>query len=208
VTHMDPLVAAALLIGLCMAGLTQLKASLALYGAQTCLLGAMAVLHGWRMGEPVLVAAGLAVCVLKGLVVPAWLGHMARRIGCRRDDGLVLAPPLLMALVMGGLGAFALTPSLQALVPISVLPAMGLLGIGMLLMMTRRMAISQIIGFLVLENAVFLYTASQPRSMPLLVELGVLLDVLAGTMLAGMLTFRISETFEHVDVARMKELRG
>ena len=70
-THLDPLVAAALLIGLCMAGLTQLKATLALYGLQTCALGALAVLHGWDKMEPVLVAVGLAMALLKGLLVPA-----------------------------------------------------------------------------------------------------------------------------------------
>ena len=77
----------------------------------------------------------------------------------------------------------------------------------MILMISRRMAISQIVGFLVLENGIFYYTIAQPRAMPLLVELGVLLDVLAATMLAGLLAYRINDRFEHIDVTALDSLR-
>jgi Hydrogenase 4 membrane component (E) len=78
----------------------------------------------------------------------------------------------------------------------------------MVLMVSRRLAVSQILGFLVLENGLFFYTIAQPHSMPLVVELGVLMDVLAGTMLAGVLAFRISDSFDHIDVTELTQLRG
>ena len=64
-----------------------------------------------------------------------------------------------------------------------------LLLVGMLLMLTRRLAISQVIGFLVLENGIFLYALTQTRGMSLMVEMGVVLDVLVGVMIAGLVIY-------------------
>ena len=75
-------------------------------------------------------------------------------------------------------------------------------------MVSRRLALSQILGFLVMENGMFLFTVAQPHAMPLVVELGVLLDALVATMLAGLLIFKIRDSFEHIDVAELKRLRG
>jgi hydrogenase-4 component E len=85
--------------------------------------------------------------------------------------------------------------------------ALALLLIGMLLMLTRRIAISQVIGFLVLENGIFLYALTQTRGMPLIVEMGVVFDVLVGVMIAGLVIFRLNRSFEHVDVTKLTGLR-
>ena len=74
-------------------------------------------------------------------------------------------------------------------------------------MLTRRLAISQILGFLVIENGIFTFALTQTHGMPMFVEMGVMLDVLAGVMIAGLLTFRIQKSFEHIDVAQLTDLR-
>jgi hydrogenase-4 component E len=204
----EPVAGVAVLLGLWMVGLTQLSSKLMLYGLQTVALGMLAAWIGHQHGEPALVVAGIAVAMLKGIAIPVYLGNAVRRIGCRWDEGLLLAPPLLLFVTLGALGALVLLRPFHRDLSLSDLAAVGLLLIGMVLMVSRRLAVSQILGFLVLENGIFFYTIAQPHSMPLVVELGVLLDVLAGTMLAGLLAFRIRDSFEHIDVTELKQLRG
>ncbi|MBI5834107.1 MAG: hypothetical protein HZB16_17570 [Armatimonadetes bacterium] len=195
------------LTGLWMVGLTNLRTKLVVYGVQTLALDAAAVSIGWQHGELALIVVGLVSALLKGLAVPTYLLHLTRHIGCRRDEGLFIAPPLLLLLTVGVLSALLLLRPMHDALRVADLPALALLLIGMILMISRRMAVSQIIGFLVLENGIFYYTIAQPRSMPLLVELGVLLELLAVAMLAGLLAFRINDRFEHIDVTALDSLR-
>src|SRR5258708_27578051 len=91
-----------------MVEVTQLRAKLKLYGLQTLLLGALAAWIGQRHGEPALLVTGTAVALLKGIAVPIYLGRAVDCIGCRRDEGLVLAPPLLLFVTMSALGVLVL----------------------------------------------------------------------------------------------------
>jgi len=204
----EPVTGAIVLLGLWMVGRTHLRPQLTLYGLQTLGLGFLAAWIGIQHRETSLIVAGLVVAALKGLVVPLYLGYVIRRIGCRRDAGLLLAPPVLLLLTLSVLAALWLLRPFDEELARSALPAVGLILIGMLMMVSRRLAVSQILGFLVLENGIFLYTVMQPHAMPLVVELGVLLDVLVGTMLAGLLVFRIRDSFEHIDVTELTQLRG
>lgn len=208
IEELDSLTAAVVLIGLWMMGVTQLRTSLGLFGLQTVLLGCMAVQHGRSHAELALIVLGVAFALFKGIVVPLYLRYVIRRLGPPQDDPLMIAPPLLMFLTVGSLASLLLVRPFAEIIPSTALPAFGLLLMGMLLMLSRRLAIGQIIGFLVLENAIFMYTVSQPHAMPLVVELGVLLELMAWCMLAGLLVFQIKSSFEHIDVTRMKELRG
>ena len=85
--------------------------------------------------------------------------------------------------------------------------ALALIFIGMLLMITRRLALSQVIGFLTMENGIFLYGLTQTRHMPMLVEMGIVFEVLIGVLIAGVFIFRINRSFEHIDVTEMRRLR-
>lgn len=200
--------AAAALLGLWMVGVTNLRSKLALYGLQTILLGMTAVWIGRHHHEVALMASGFAVVTLKGVAVPIYLAYVVRRIGCRRDEGLILAPPLLLFVTVGIVAALTLLRPFDAEISASAQPALALIAIGMVLMVSRRLAISQILGFLVIENGIFFYTIAQTHPMPLVVEMGVLLDVLVGTMVAGLLVFRIRDSFEHIDVTELRRLRG
>jgi len=204
----EQIAASVVLLGLWMVGLTHLRSKLTIYGLQTVTLGGLAIWIGIHHREGALIAAGAAIALLKGIAVPVYLGGVVRKIGCRRDEGLLLAPPILMFLTLAALAALVMVRPYDEEFSLSALPAVGLLLIGMVLMVSRRLAVSQILGFLVLENGIFFYTIAQPHSMPLVVEMGVLMDILVGTMLAGILVFRISDSFEHIDVTKMKSLRG
>lgn len=204
----NPLVAGAVLTGLWMVGVTTLSSTLLLYGLQAVALGALAVEMGLHHHEPALAVVGCAIVLLKGVAAPLYLAYVVRRIGCRWDEGLILAPPLLLLLTVAALAGLFLMRPFDAELSTNALPALALLMLGMIVMVSRRMAISQIVGFLVLENGIFLFTILQSHAMPLVVELGVLLDVLVGTMLAGLLVFRIRASLEHIDVTELRQLRG
>jgi hydrogenase-4 component E len=76
-----------------------------------------------------------------------------------------------------------------------------------LMMITRRRAVSQVIGFLAMENGLFFAATSATYGMPLVVELGIALDVLVGTFIFGVFFFHIRETFESLDIQNLEKLK-
>jgi|SRR5579859_2431230 len=86
--------------------------------------------------------------------------------------------------------------------------AVALILTGAFLMVSRKKALMQMLGLLVLENGIFLAALTTTFGMPLVIEMGVLFDVVVGLLLMGIFTFRIRDTFEHLDVSRLRRLRG
>jgi hydrogenase-4 component E len=80
--------------------------------------------------------------------------------------------------------------------------------IGFFMMINRRKALTQVLALLTLENGVFLAAICLTYGMPLIVELGVFFDVLVAVMVLGILVYRIRESFESMDVSKMRRLRG
>jgi len=86
--------------------------------------------------------------------------------------------------------------------------AVALILTGAFLMVSRKKALMQMLGLLVLENGIFLAALTTTFGMPLVIEMGVLFDVVVGLLLMGIFTFRIRDTFDHLDVSRLRRLRG
>lgn len=80
--------------------------------------------------------------------------------------------------------------------------------IGLFFMISRKKAIGQIIGFLVLENGTFLTAILLTSGMPMIVEFGIFFDLLTAVLIMGIFVFRINETFEHIDINKLRNLRG
>jgi len=80
--------------------------------------------------------------------------------------------------------------------------------IGMFFMIARKKAIGQIVGFLVLENGMFTTAILSAHGMPVIVDLGILIDLLTAVMIMGVLVFRINERFDSIDINRLRNLRG
>jgi hydrogenase-4 component E len=122
-----------------------------------------------------------------------------------------MSPPLTLMLGFGALSAgYFLTPQFAVSStgnPLSAGMAVALLFIGMLFMITRRLAISQVIGFLIMENGIFLYGLTQTKGMPHLVEMAVVFEALIAVLIAGLVILRINRSFEHIDVTQMRGLR-
>lgn len=198
--------------GVWMCGVTHIRAMLLGLALQTALLGLIAWLHGQEIhSSQYLILAGIVIAV-KAMFIPAFLAWTAGRIDVQRDRGVSLNPSMALFTGCGALVAgYLLTPRVQGLLskdPGAAGMALALLFIGMLLMITRRIAISQVVGFLVLENGIFLYALTQTHGMPLIVEMGVVFDVLIGVMVAGLVIFRLNKSFEHIDVTKLRGLKG
>lgn len=210
-SRVDLLAAFAAVAGVWMCGVMSLRAMLWGLAFQTAIIGLIVWLHGQEVHAPhYLLLAGVVITV-KGIMIPLFLSWTAGRIEVRRDKGAGLNASMSLFAGCGALAAgYFLTSRIEGLFsenPGAAGMAMALLLIGMLLMLTRRLAITQIIGFLVLENGIFLYALTQTRGMPLMVEMGVVFDVLVGVMVAGLVIFRLNRSFEHVDVTKLTGLR-
>jgi hydrogenase-4 component E len=155
--------------------------------------------------------AALLVAV-KGIAIPWLLRRMERRFHAERE----LEPYLNTAtsLVIAGLLVLLGYAISRPLVALSRLPtragmplAMGLILVSLFVLVSRRKAITQVIGFLMLENGLALLAVLGTYGVPLIVELGVFLDALLGFLVMQIFVYQIHETFESIDVERLSRLR-
>jgi hydrogenase-4 component E len=156
-------------------------------------------------------SAGLTL-LLKVLVLPWLLHRLIRKLNVRWDVETMINIPTTMLV---GIALVIFSFNLAA--PISQLSegiTRGLIGIALasvllslLMMLTRRKAVSQVVAFLSLENGLFFAATSATQGMPLVVELGIALDVLVATFIFGIFFFQIRETFDSLDITHMEKLK-
>ena len=150
--------------------------------------------------------------LLKVLLLPWLLHRLIRKLNVRWDvETLINIPTTMLVGIVLVIFAFNLAA------PISQLAqgiTRGLIGIALasvllslLMMLTRRKAISQVVAFLSLENGLFFAATSATQGMPLVVELGIALDVLVATFIFGIFFFQIRETFDSLDITHMEKLK-
>ncbi|OIR18194.1 hydrogenase-4 component E [mine drainage metagenome] len=156
-------------------------------------------------------SAGLTL-LLKVLLLPWLLHRLIRKLNVRWDVETMINIPTTMLV---GIALVIFSFNLAA--PISQLSegiTRGLIGIALasvllslLMMLTRRKAVSQVVAFLSLENGLFFAATSATQGMPLVVELGIALDVLVATFIFGIFFFQIRETFDSLDITHMEKLK-
>ena len=156
-------------------------------------------------------SAGLTL-LLKALLLPWILHRLVRKLQIKGEVEPLINIPTTM-LVGIGLVIIAFNVAL----PISQLShtiTRGTLGIALavvmlafLMMITRRKAITQVVGFLSMENGLFLAATSATYGMPMVVELGIALDVLVGAIILGVFFFQIRDQFDSLDIHHMERLK-
>jgi hydrogenase-4 component E len=175
------------------------------------LAGVTAVVAHYGRRPDLYWVAGLLLLV-KGIAIPRLLRRMERRFRTERE----LEPYVNTAtsLVVAGLLVLLGYAISRPLVTLSRLPtrggmplAMGLILISLFVLVSRKKAITQVIGFLMLENGLALLAVLGTYGVPLIVELGVFLDALLGFLVMQIFVYRIHETFESIDVERLSRLR-
>ncbi|HEU0222630.1 MAG TPA: hydrogenase-4 component E [Paracoccaceae bacterium] len=190
----------------------RIYALLSVFALQALVLGLSV---GWQahvQGAPHLyVTAGIAFGV-KAIVIPLALRRIVERLGIHREVETVvrIGPTMLI-----GIGLVALSMVVMLRVTAAADPlaredlafALSVVLLGLLMMVTRRNAVSQVVGFMSIENGLIL-AATGAKGMPLVVEISVAFSVLVALIVIGVFLFRIRERFDTVDDAALERFRG
>jgi hydrogenase-4 component E len=179
---------------------------------QSLVLAAVAVTVGWFGRDRELYVVAALLLLIKGVAIPRLLARMERRFSSERE----VAPYVNTAtsLVVAGLLVLFAYAIMRPVVAASQLPtraamplAMGLVLVSLFVIVSRKKALTQVVGFLMLENGIALLAILGTYGIPLIVELGVFLDALLGVLVMQIVVFRIHETFDTIDVDRLDRLR-
>lgn len=190
----------------------RLSALLNVYALHALVLAASVAWQAYVQGAPHLfVTAGIAL-IFKAGIIPIALHRIIVQLGIHREIETVGGVGLTM---LFGIGLTALSMVVMLRVTTSADPlaredlafALSVVLLGLLMMVTRRNAVSQVIGFMSLENGLVL-AATGARGMPLVVEISVAFSVLIAFIVVGIFLFRIRERFDTVDVRALDRFRG
>jgi len=155
---------------------------------------------------------GVLVFVIKVVAIPRAFFVLAKRLKTVRDVKASTTPTQSVFIVAVIIYlSYAAVRSYGGAVHGSddaLAAAVSLILTGSFLMVSRKKALMQVLGLLVLENGIFLAALITTFGMPLVIEIGIFFDILIGLLLMGIFTFRISDTFEHLDVSKLRRLRG
>ena len=183
-----------------------------LFAAQGFTLACSTAVVAYTTSQPHLYESTALTLLLKVFLLPWLLHRLVRRLDVRWEfEGLINIPTTML------IGIVLVVLSFNLALPISELAstvtrstlgiAIACVMLAFLMMITRRKAIPQVIGFLAMENGLFFAATSATYGMPLVVELGVALDVLVGTFIFGIFFFHIREQFDSLDIRHMEKLK-
>jgi hydrogenase-4 component E len=190
----------------------RLYALLNVYALHATVLALSVAWQAYVQHAPHLYITALIALVFKAIIIPVALHRIIRRLGIHREIENVIGIGLTM---MAGIGLVALsmvvmlrvTPGADALAREDLAFALSVVLLGLLIMVTRRNAVSQVVGFMSLENGLVL-AATGAKGMPLVVEISVAFSVLIAFIVIGIFLFRIRERFDSVDVQALDRFRG
>ena len=206
------LAAAMLLLAFAMLSQRRILTLIHLYALQGLALTLSTVTVAWATGQHHLYWSAAINFTLKVLVLPWILHRLIRRLSVKWDvETLINIPTMMLVGIVLVVFAFNLA------LPISEFSrsiARGTLGIALacvlmsfLMMITRSKAVPQVIGFLSMENGLFFAATSATYGMPMVVELGIALDVLVGMVILGVFLFQIREQFDSLDIHHLEKLK-
>ena len=183
-----------------------------LLAMQGALLVVATLVVAWRTGETHLYLSALLTLALKVFVLPLLLHRMIRRLNVYWDTEQVFNPSATMLLgLLVVIFSFGLAQPISALASTATRSTLGIaiavILLSFLAMITRRMAMSQVVSFLSMENGLFFGAMSATYGMPMVVELGVALDVLVAMLVLGVFFFQIREQFDSLDLHHLESLK-
>jgi hydrogenase-4 component E len=206
------LAAALLLIGFAMLSQRRIAGLITLFAWQGVTLATSTALVAFHTGQGHLFVSAALTFALKVVALPWILFRLVHRLDVRRDVEPVInvATPMLIGIVLV-IFAFNLAQPISALAGTVTRSTLGIATAAVLLsflmMITRRQAVAQVVGFLAMENGLFFAATSATYGMPLVVELGIALDVLVGVFVLAIFFFQIRETFESMDLRHLERLK-
>ncbi|MCC6487493.1 MAG: hydrogenase [Candidatus Hydrogenedentes bacterium] len=192
-------------------GSSRMRAIIRTAGLQGAILGLLTLVAHEHIGSRQIIVAALTFAI-KGVVIPSLLFRAIREAHIRREVEPLLG--FVPSLLFGGLGT-ALAVLFAGRLPLDggtadayfVSTAFSTILTGFILIIARHKAITQVVGYLILENGIFVFGLLLIEAMPFFVEMGVLLDVFVGVFIMGIIINRIQRTFSSLDTVHLERLK-
>ena len=206
------LAALLLLVAFAMLSQRRILTLIHLLALQGAALAAATFIVAYTTGQGHLYFSAVLTIVLKVMLIPWVLHRLIDRLNVRWDVETLINIPTTMLIGIGlAIFAFALATPISQMASTLTRSTLGIalasVLLAFLMMIVRRKAVPQVIGFLAMENGLFFAATSATYGMPLVVELGVALDVLVGTFIFGIFFFHIRETFDSLDIHHLEKLK-
>jgi len=182
------------------------------FALQSFVLAFLSVLIAIYTDSFQLFGVGVALVIVKVVVIPRVLNRAVAKIGISRVAAPYLgtAPALIVCVLLAIIAFYVMTP-IAASNPLPTADAMPLafagVLIGFFIMVDRRRAVTQILGFLMLENGIFLLALLTTYGVPFIVEMGVFLDVLVAVLIMEVFVYHIKDNFDSIDVGELGKLK-
>jgi len=206
------LAAILLLIAFAMLSQRRVLSLIRLFAWQGLALSASTAIVAYSTGQGHLYISAFVTLVLKVLVLPFVLHRLIDQLNVRWDvEPLINVPATMLAGIGLAIFAFTLATPISEMAGTVTRSTLGIalasVLLSFLMMIVRRKAIPQVIGFLAMENGLFFAATSATYGMPMVVELGIALDVLVGAFIFGIFFFQIREQFDSLDTHHMERLK-
>jgi hydrogenase-4 component E len=207
---MDSLLVCVVLINLALLAMSRLVTLVRIAALQGVLISALALYVGGA--DPAAILTATASLVLKGIVFPFMLIRAMREASINREVEPYIG--LNLSIIIG-LALLALSLWLGSKLPLPVPAASALIVpvalftilAGLFLIASRLKALTQIVGYLVLENGIYTFGLTISHQSPWIVELGILLDVFVAVFIMGVMTYQINREFDHIDTNQLTDLK-
>jgi hydrogenase-4 component E len=182
------------------------------FALHAVVLSASVAWQAYIQAAPHLYVTAAIALVLKAIVIPVALHRVVARLGIHRTIETVvgIGPTMLAGMGLVALSMVVMLKATAAADPLAredLAFALSVVLLGLMMMVTRRNAVSQVVGFMSLENGLIL-AATGAKGMPLVVEISVAFSVLVAFIVIGVFLFRIRERFDSVDSQALDDFRG
>jgi hydrogenase-4 component E len=210
IAHM--LAGSLVLLSLAMLYQDRMLALLNVFALHAVVLAASVAWQGHIQAAPHLYITALIALVLKAVIIPVALRRMVVRLGIHRSIETVvgIGPTMLFGMALVALSMVVMLKATATADPLAredLAFALSVVLLGLLMMVTRRNAVSQVVGFMSLENGLVL-AATGAKGMPLVVEISIAFSILIAFIVIGIFLFRIRERFDTVDLQALDQFRG
>ena len=201
-----------LLLAFAMLSQRRILSLINLFAAQGFMLFLSTALVAWMTGQSHLYGSAALTLALKVFALPWILHRLIRRLNVKWDvETLINIPTLMLIGIVLVILAFNLALPISRLAGTVTKATLGIALacalLSFLMMITRSKAVPQVIGFLAMENALFFAATGAVYGMPMVIELGIALDVLVGMLILGIFFFQIRERFDSLDTRHLERLK-
>jgi hydrogenase-4 component E len=208
---LDLLLIVALAVNFAALGISRIRAVISAVALQGVLLGICPLLLHSDLGLRGIVLVAVTI-LLKGVLIPVFLIHAMREADIQHEDKPLVGS--MSSLLLGAVGT-GLALMFSSTLPLAkdetnllIVPAsLSMVWTGFLMLTTRRKAIMQVLGYLLLENGIYLFGLLLLEAVPFLVEVGVLLDVFTGVFVLGIIVYHINREFASISTEHLTNLK-